>query len=265
MRSMIPVLEEMEISVNSSSDLETVRDGMPSGMLLIEGIIRKLPHNRRARLLATKLYSGYALAFVEEGNPERAHGLYLKARDHGLAALPGGEAMLNAQFREAENAIGRLKKDQVPLLFWAAQAWAGAIVLAIDNPRNQAALARVEAMMARALTLNESFYYGGPRLFRGALLGSKPPPAGGDPELALQEMNRAFHLSGGHSLLCQYYRARLLASMPGREGEAAETIRMILDDRSRHPEELTFLNTVTVIKARKLLSMMKEEESWLFD
>jgi tetratricopeptide (TPR) repeat protein len=262
---MIPVLEETEAAINSCDDLETVRDGLPTGMLMIEGVTRRLPENKKARLLAAKLYAGYALAFAEDGDPERATKLYYRARDHGLAVLPGGRIIRDARFRDAEKAIQRLGKKNVPLLFWSAQAWAGAIRIAIDDPRNQAALARVEAMMEQVVKSDPSYYHGAALLFRGVLLGAKPPPAGGDIETALEEIDRAFDVSEGHFLICLYYRAQLLSSLPGREDEAKEVLSALLNDRGGHPDELTFLNSVAISKAEALYDRIIEEEIWLSD
>ncbi len=119
--------------------------------------------------------------------------------------------------------------------------------------------------MERIIVLDDAFYHGGPHLFRGVLLGAKPPLAGGDPKLALEEIETAFEMSGEHSLLCLFYRADLLAALPGREGEAKELLEMILDDTGSHPEELTFVNTVAAVKAERLLAELIEEETWLLD
>jgi hypothetical protein len=262
---MIPVLEETEAAVSRCNDLQTVRDGLPTGMLMIEGIARRLPENKEARLLGAKLYAGYALAFAEDGDPHRAIALYERGRDHGLAALPRGMIIRDAPFKTAEQAILKLKKRDVPLLFWSAQAWAGAIRIAINEPRNQAALARVEAMMERVLRLDPSYYHGAAMLFRGVLLGAKPPPAGGDPEAALEQIDRAFENSDGHFLLCLYHRALLLSSIPGREAEAKTVLARLMADGGDHPDELTFLNRVAISKANALHDKIIEEEQWLKD
>lgn len=258
-RSMIPVLEEMEASVNATADLEIVRQGLPSGMLLVEGLARRHPRNGRVRLLAAKLYSGYALAFAE-GDEERARALYERARDHGLAALPDGVLLRTGRFADAERVIARLGPSRVPLLFWTAQAWASAIRLGLDDPRNQADMARVETMMARVRALDDTFYHGGAHLFSGVLLGAKPPLAGGDPDAGIAEMERSFEISQGHWLLPLYYQASLLASIPGREQEARFAIQRILEDRGTHPADLTLTNAVAVAKARQLLETLREEE-----
>ncbi|MBN1423756.1 hypothetical protein JXA88_04285 [Candidatus Fermentibacteria bacterium] len=259
MRSMIPVLEEMEAAVSETDDLEIVRRGLPSGMLLVEGLVRREPRNARVRLLAAKLYSGYALAFTEHDDPW-AKSLYEKARDHGLAGLRYGSTLRAGTFAQAENAVLRLGKGDVPLLFWTAQAWASVIQMGLDDPRNQADLARVESMMERVLVLDEQFYYGGAHLFKGVLLGAKPPPAGGDPAAGIAAMERAFEISGGHSLLPLYFQASLQAAIPGMEDDARRTIRRILGDQGSHPCELNLTNAIAAFKAKSLLQMLQEEE-----
>ena len=260
MKSMIPVLEEMELSVQSSNDLQTICDGLPSGMLLIEGIIRKLPDNRRARLLAAKLYSGYALAFSEISDEDRAVSLYRTARDHGLAVISNGDIIRDGTFKQAEAAIQRIGKNETELLFWTAQAWAGIIRFGLNEPRNLAALARVEAMMHQVMKHDPAYFHGGPTLFLGVLLGIKPPPAGGDLNRGIEIIMDAYRLSGNHFLLAEYYRADLIARVPGREEEAKDILRTLIGDDSPHPSELTFLNTVAHRRAEHLLEQIYEEE-----
>ena len=73
-------------AVNAEYDLELAEGGAAAGLPLLEGVLRGDPDSVEVRLLAAEAYSGYALAFVEQDDPERAVGLYRRARDHALHA-----------------------------------------------------------------------------------------------------------------------------------------------------------------------------------
>ena len=65
---------------------------------------------------------------------ERARKLYLRARDYGLRGLevdfPG---LREALARDPKAALARAKKEQVPLLYWTAMGWAGALSLKVND------------------------------------------------------------------------------------------------------------------------------------
>ena len=72
-------------AVLNQNDPETVRQGAPAYLLLIDGLITDNPKNQELLQAGASLYSSYAGAFVDE--PERASRLSRKGRDYGWAAL----------------------------------------------------------------------------------------------------------------------------------------------------------------------------------
>ena len=140
---------------SSDNDPELIRDAVPFGLKLQESLLAKSPHHRGLLLATASGFTQYAYAFVQQDADEleakdlaaatalrvRARKLYLRARDYGLRGLAGRTA----------------GKRDVPLLYWTAAAWGSAIAISKDLPDLVADVPKVEALIERALALDESF------------------------------------------------------------------------------------------------------------
>ena len=108
----------------------------------------------------------------------RARRLYLRARGYGLRGLevkhPGFEQKLRA---DAKAAAASTTKADVPLLFWTASAWGAAISLSKDDPGLIAEQPLLEALIDRALALDESYDSGA---IHGFLISYEPSRPGGE-------------------------------------------------------------------------------------
>ena len=85
----------------------------------------------------------------------------------------------------------------MPLLYWTAASWAALIALSKDSPERLAELPVVEALIDRALELDESFGRGAIHTF---LISYEPVRQGapGDPaQRARRHFRRAMEFSGG--------------------------------------------------------------------
>jgi hypothetical protein len=91
-----------------------------------------------------------------------------------IVVIRGVNNPVSSPFSEFEAAIDDLGKEDVPYMFWSAMCWGSWIRLNLGSIAALAELPRVEALMQRVLHLDEQFYYGGPHLFMGILLASRP-------------------------------------------------------------------------------------------
>ena len=132
--------------------------------------------SRRDGIYATAAgFTKYGYAFVQqegdfvEGQDlaratqlrNRARRLYLRALDYGLRGLEVDFPGLRDRLRiDAPSALARTQRKHVPLLFWTANAWGAAIALSKDDAELTADQASAEALMRRALLLDESYEHG---------------------------------------------------------------------------------------------------------
>ena len=111
-----------------------------------------------------------------------------------LAAVFAFAPALRKNPREAVRAA---TKADVPLLYWTAAAWASAISLSKDNPDLVGDLPIVEALIDRALALDESFNDGSIHSFLISYEPGRPAGEGDANERARKHFDRAVELSHG--------------------------------------------------------------------
>ena len=210
-------LSETGSAYATDDDPELVRQAVPFGLKLVESVLEKEPRHPGLLLAAAGGFTQYAFAFVEEDADEvegesvaaaaaerlRAKKLYLRARGYALRGLeldhPGITRRLWTERDRVERAraLADLRRSDVPFLYWTAASWAGAIHLAKDDPETVADLPVVEALMDRALALDESFGDGALHALLISYESSRPGGAAGAEERARSHFRRAVELSGG--------------------------------------------------------------------
>jgi predicted anti-sigma-YlaC factor YlaD len=168
-------LAETSSNFASDEDPELVGQAVPFGLKTMEGLLETSPKHEGLLLAAASGFVQYAYGWVQmDGDRveatdlaratelrERARKLYLRARGYGLRGLevdfPGlGDALA----RDPKTALARTKKEHVPLLYWTAMGWAGAMSLKVNDSDVSADQPIVEALGRRALALDPCWALG---------------------------------------------------------------------------------------------------------
>jgi tetratricopeptide (TPR) repeat protein len=250
-RSMDPIMEDMSSAVNMSNDVDLMRDGLPAGLIQIDGFIKSDPNNK-ILLVGAESYFGYAFSFVEDVNKPRASALYLKARDYALRVL-----RKNRQFDEEANdlneVLSKCTKEDVPALYWAASSWLAWIGLNVGNPMAMMDLPKVEAMLQRVIELDETYYYGTAHSMLGGLYAAPPKSMGGNPEKAKRHFQRAFELSKSKLLVVPFIYAKFYAVQIQDKVLFVKTLNDIIATPVNFFPEKNLANEVTKRKAKDLL------------
>jgi tetratricopeptide (TPR) repeat protein len=221
-KSMDPIMDDFNISVNRNPDVDTVRDAK---------------------------------------DRQRASYLYLKARDYALRALCGGNAyhqFIGKPVDEFIESLGDLDRGDVPALYWSASCWMAWAALNIDKPQVLVDIPKIEAMLLKSVELDETYYFGGAHAGLGAYYASRAKSIGGDPDRARKHFDRAFEISGSrvlffHLLYAQYYAYQV------QDRELFQsTLQKVVDTPVDHFPEKNFANEVAKRKARALLEMTDE-------
>ncbi len=137
-------LAETGSNFASDEDPELVGEAIPFGLKTMEGLLETSPKHEGLLLAAASGFVQYAYGWVQmeadvvEAKDlaratelrERARKLYLRARNYGMRGLevdfPG---LATALARAPKTALGKTRKEHVPLLYWTAMGWAGAMSL----------------------------------------------------------------------------------------------------------------------------------------
>jgi predicted anti-sigma-YlaC factor YlaD len=196
---------------SSDDDPELIRSAAPFSMKLLETLLAEDPKNKNLLLAATKGFTQYSYAFVQEDAEEtedkvaaqtlrnRATKLYLRAKAYGMRGLevkhPGFAEKLHANPKEA---VQVLTKAEVPLIYWTGVSWVAALAVSRDMfmlPQTP----QFEALMARALELDDTYDKGAIHSFyilyeMNRITGAKSDKAAE----AKMHFDRAMQLGGGH-------------------------------------------------------------------
>jgi hypothetical protein len=258
--SAASLVEDVAKASYKQSDLRVIREGMPAYLMLMDGMVEAWPDNDRLLLAAAQSYSSYATAFVGAGDAGFRDALQLRAKTYALQALEqrGITAPLTAPFADFERQVGQLTRSDLPYVFWSASCWGSWISTHTDSIAAVAELPRVEALMRRALALDETYYYGGPHLFMGILYASRPAVAGGSLERSRQHFLKAIEISQGKFLAAYVYYADYYARKAFDRELFASSLNKVLETPADIVPELTLLNTVARHKAEDLLGKIDD-------
>jgi tetratricopeptide (TPR) repeat protein len=254
-KNMEPIMEEMNVSMNKSSDVDMLRDAMPANLVQLDGFIEAAP-NAKLLIRTSEAYFGYTFAFVEETDKKRASMLYLKARDYALEVLLQ-ERYFRKNFDkgldEFTSSLKEFGKNDVPALYWTANNWMAWIALNLNNPEVLLDVPKVEAMLLRVVELDETFYYGGAHATLGAFYASRAKTIGGDPEKARYHFDRAFKLSQSKLLFVHLLYAQYYAYQIQDRDLFVKTLEKVVATPVDYFPEKNFANEIAKRKARTLL------------
>lgn len=257
---MKPILQDAITVTFRDADVATVEQALPAHLLLVRGLAEAKPKDAELAALAAQLYFSYALAFVEDRDPERAALLYAEGRRLGQRTLER-----RGWFREAESSsaptpeqLRDVSRDDVPLLVWTLANWAGWIGRKLDDPAAVAELPRVEAYLARALEVDGGFFLGMPHALAGSIKCLRPTLFGGDPEAGKAHFDQAFRISGNRLLLFDVLYAQYYCQQTLNQEEFHKTLEAVENAPSDLLPEYRLLNEVAKQKALRLMEREHE-------
>lgn len=244
-------------------DLEIAEIAIASNIKLLEGFHLADPKNKSLLELLTQGYASFSLAFLEQGEPERASNLYRRARDFGLKRLElTGAYKKGIPSKESEfvDRLSKIKKDEVNALFWTAFAWAGWVNLNRNDPQAIFDLSKVKAMMDRVIEIDEGFFFAGAHMFWGSIHGSIPRLLGGDPEKAKESFEKVLELTDGKFILANVYYAQYYAVTTLDE----ELFDQLLNEVLEAPEDISpGFELLTALAKQRAKSLMARKDDIL--
>ncbi len=249
-------------ALNRETDLQIAAQAIPSDLKLLDGLIIEAPTNEKLLLLGAQGYTSYSLGFVEDSSKERASLFYLRARDYGLRILFKNEEFkkhFDGDLTDFQKALDQFGKDDVPAVFWTANAWGNYLNLNRDNVDALAQLPKVEAMMKFVLKYDPSYFYGGAHLFFGTILGSLPAMFGGDTVASRENFEKAIQASGGKFLMAYFYYAKSYAVMTQNKELFESLLNKVIDaPENLLPDE----NLANEIAKQKAEALLKQESDY---
>jgi predicted anti-sigma-YlaC factor YlaD len=249
------------------NDPQLVGDAMPFAIKIYEALLDQSPDHQGLILTAGSLFVMYANAFIQgpaEFLPsiryeerriarERAKNLYIR----GVGILRRGLELKQPGIAAAEDPapfLKKMKKEDVPLLYWTAAGTLSAYSL---DPFDFSLGKEVPACMAyidRAYELDPGFNSGALDDFYVLAYASLPPAVGGDPSRVELHFERAVERSGG-KLAGPYVSYAQAAALPAQDyGAFRSNLQKALEiDVDADPPN-RMVNIISQRKARELLN-----------
>ncbi len=214
--------DNLSAAVLNQNDPQTVRDGAPAYLLLLDSFLEGSPDDPALLSAAANLYATYGFVFTDD--PERAERLTERARGYSMRAICNSysaacswDGML---FEEYEATLDGLSERHADVVFSHGLASLAYIRKHSSHYTAIAMLPYTEALLERYLEINDGSDDGTIHTYLGILNTLLPASLGGEPEKGRAHFERAIELSGGRNL--------------GAKVEFAEGYARLLYERELH-------------------------------
>ncbi len=246
-------------AILNQNDPETVRQGAPAYLLMIDGLIANNPRNEKLLRSGANLYASYAAIFVDD--PARAQRMTDRAWKYGKQALckrrPAACGLDLLPLEAFAASLDPMDKSVVPTLYTYGVTWAGWIESHQDDWNAVANVPKVEAVMEKVVALDEGYEQGGAHLYLGVLSTLLPPALGGQPKQALAHFEQALELSHGRNLMVKVVIAERYARPLFERKMHDQLLREVLAG-STEQQGFTLMNVLAKERARELLDSANE-------
>jgi len=255
----------------TDDDLELVGDALPFGLKLIESLLVESPDHEGMLLAACRGFVTYSYVYVQQESEfaadfdlarsrrlrERTRRLYDRAGRHGLHGLEVAyEGILDQLESDPVGALTVVEETDVPLLYWNAAALGLAISVSRNDATMLARIPEVEAMLNRAMLLDEAWDGGSLHEFEVVLASAKPGAP--DYDRIRRHFERAVELSGGsRASLYVAYAESVAVPRQDRKEFLAMLEQALAVDADAY-EEVRLLNLVAQRRARWLMARIDD-------
>jgi hypothetical protein len=251
--------DNLRTAILNADDPATVRDGLPSYLLLLDAMIEGDPQNAGTLQSAAKLYGAYAGGFVTE--PVRGKRLALRAFNYARRAVcarnAGLCAVLDQPFDPFAAEVAKVTIADIDVLYSLASAWAGRIQQDSDDWSAIADLPKVQLLTERVIALDPAYEGGEPHMVFGVLHSLRPASLGGKPELGKAEFEIAIAQSQGRNLMAKTLYAQYYARLVFDQELHDRLLNEVLAAPPEAPR-LTLMNVLAQQRAKALLDSGKD-------
>ncbi len=249
--------DDLAFSILNSEDIDTVKEGVPAYLLLIDSFLRGSPNSEDLLMAAADLNGSFSV-LVE--NDDRTRLLTSKALSYAeRAACVAGSTLCGIRshrFQAVENKVAGLTEADVPIAYSLAVAWVGWIQAHSDDWAAVGELGKAKALMGRVIELNERYESGGPHLYMGGMETILPASLGGNPVKGRAHFERALAIDSRY-LMTKVIYAEQYARLVFDQSLHDRLLKEVLAADPK-TEGMTLTNKVAQARARDLLSTSKD-------
>ena len=202
--------DNLGAAVANQNDPQTVKDGAPAYLLLLDSLIEGSPDDAAMLAAAANMYASYGAVFADD--PERAKRLTERAQSYGFKAIciefkPACD-WRNIRYDEYIATLDGLTAKHADSVYAYGLASLVYIRAHSDDFTAIARLPHAEALLSRYLEISEGESDASVYVYLGILATLRPPAFGGEPEKGRAAFEHAIELSDGKDLSAKVEFAR---------------------------------------------------------
>ena len=258
LRSSPSLYQNFSEAIFEECDPELAKESIPANLKIMEGLLKSDPDNKDILRLLCMGYSGYALLFVEENDPNRASDLYLRAREYGRRAL-GHKGLIfsreNINRAALQEVLSGMGSRDLASLFWFTLSWNGWLNLNLHQPAALGQLTLAQTCLERIIEIDPAYFHGPPCVLMGVIYSARPKMLGGDVKKSKGYFDKAFELSHRKFFLVHYYYARHYAVRTQDKGLFLKIIKEIEQGDPQALKGACLINQSIKLKTHELRQM----------
>ncbi len=202
--------DNLSAAMLNQNDPQTVRDGAPAYMLLLDSFLEGSPDDPALLAAAANMYASYGAVFADD--PERAGRLTERAQNYGYKAIclrfePACD-WHGMPFDAYEATLTKLSDKHADVTYAYGLSSLAYIQAHTDDFNAVARVPHIEALLTRYLDISGGESEASVYVYLGILATIHPPALGGEPEKGRAAFERAIELSNGNDLSAKVEYAR---------------------------------------------------------
>ena len=252
---------------SKDDDPELIADALPFALKTMESVLEAQPEHRGLLAATSAGFTQYSYGFLKEEaedieKKDKALAEHLRMRTKKLLHRGWGYAVRGLQLREPKvlellqekpnEALKKMTKEDVPLLYWAAASWGAEISMDIENLETIADLPKVELLLRRALELDETWDDGAIHDLLMTYELSRPDGGTDAQKAAKEHFDRSLELSKGTRLSTLVTWAESSSVKKQNRAEFDSLIKRVLSFPLDSAPDRKLANTIAQHQARRL-------------
>jgi TRAP transporter T-component len=250
---------DLTVGILNQDDVATAREGIPSWLLLIDGLIQGSPDDVGLLTAGARLYAAYAGGFVDDA--ARSQRLSEHAFEYAKRAtcinLPALCKAIGAPFEAFQAEVAKVEPRGVDVLYVLGTTWAGRIQNDASDWKAIADIPRVQVLLDRVVALDPGHANGEPYMYLGVLATLRPAALGGKPEEGKMDFEKALELSHGRNQMVRVLYAKQYARLVFDKDLHDRLLHEAIA-ADPHAPGLTLINVMAQQQAKALLESGKD-------
>jgi len=265
--------ENINRAVKANNDPQTVMQGLPTYLILLDGLIESDPFDEDMLIASSRLINAYTALLGSELEKlgedlndnkneyqkkkikQQLKKLTLKALQRAAEANCLHEEYLcnltTIKYKEFEQRLKKIDEDDIAMLYSLGTAWATWLQTNSDDWNAMAQLPQVKLIMETVNIIDEKWDNAGAHMYLGVLNSLLPANLGGKPEQGKKNFEAAIKLTQGKNLMAKVLFAEYYARLTFNKVLHQQLITDVLGFKES-PHEFVLINTLAIEKAKAL-------------